>query len=131
MFRQYTNPRKCRQNSCDSSHNTLLHGAERFYPSKSSSTDKNNSNFNAGASQRKPSSFQSSSQTTTFSSVINVKDLPQVTELQLTSSSGKNTMALLLSDTACSKSWVSNDLANRHDLHGGDLKLTVKSINTK
>ena len=129
IFRQCRNPRKCRKDGCNSSNNTLLHGAERVYPSKSPSNN-NNSNSNARASQSKPSSVQSSSKTTTLSSVSNVKGLLQVTELQLMSSSGKNTMALVLCDTACSNSWVSNDLANRLGLHGTALKLTVKSTNT-
>ena len=54
-----------------------------------------------------------------------------MTELQLTSSSGKDTTALVLCDTACSNSWLSNDLANRFGLHGTALKLTVKGINTE
>ena len=48
-----------------------------------------------------------------MSSVTNVKGLLKVTELQLTNSSGKVTTALVLCDTACSNSWVSNDVANR------------------
>ena len=54
-----------------------------------------------------------------------------MTELQLKSSSGKDTTALVLCDTACSNSWVSNDLANRLGLNGTALKLTVKGINTE
>ena len=54
-----------------------------------------------------------------------------MTELQLTSSSGKNTAALVLCDTPCSNSWVSNDLANRLGLHGTAMKLTVKAKNTE
>ena len=54
-----------------------------------------------------------------------------MTELQLTSSSGKDTTALVLCDTACSNSWVSNDLANRLGLHGTRLKIKVKGINTE
>ena len=130
MFRQCPNTRKCRKDSCNSSHNTLLHGVERVYPSKSPSTN-NNSNSNAGASRSKPSSVQSSSKTTTLSSVSSVKSLLQVTELQLKSSSGKDTTALVLCDTACSNYWVSNDLANRLGLHGTALKLSGKSINTE
>ena len=49
----------------------------------------------------------------------------------MTSSSGKDTPVLVLCDTACSNSWVSNDLANRLGLHGTALKLTVKGINTE
>ena len=130
MFRLCPNPRKCRKDGCNSSHNTLLHGAERFYPSKSPSNN-NNRNSNAGADQSKLPCVQSSSQTTTLSSVGNVKGLLQVTELQLKCSSGKDTTALVLCNTACSNSCVSNDLANRLGLHGTALKLTVKGINTE
>ena len=111
MFRQFPNPRKCSKEGCNSSHSTLLHGAQRLCPSKSASTK--NSNSNAGANQSKLSSVQSSSKTTNLSSVSNVKSLLLVTELQLTSSCGKDTTALVLCDTACTNSWVSNDLANR------------------
>ena len=131
-FRQCPNTRNCRKDGCNSSHNTLLHGAERVYPSKSpSNNNNNNSNSNAGANQRKLSSVQLSSKTTTLSSVSNVKGLLQVTELQLKSSSGKDTTALVLCDSACSNSWVSNDLANRLGLHVTALKLTVKGTNTE
>ena len=129
MTRQCPNSRNSWKDGCNRSHNTLLHVAERVYPSKSPS--KNISNSNAGANQSKLSSVQSSSKTTTLSSVSNVKGLLQVTELQLTSSSGKDTTALVLCDTACSNSWVPNDLANRLGLHGTALKLTVKGINTE
>ena len=129
MFRQCPNLRKCRKDGCNNSHITLLHGAERVYPSKSPSN--NNSNSNAGANQSKLSSVQSSSKTTTLSSVSYVKGFLQVTELQLKSSSDKDTTALVLCDTTCSNSWVSNDLANRLGLHGTALKLTVKGINTE
>ena len=130
MFRQCPNPRKGRKDGCNSSHNALLHGAERVYPSKSPSNN-NNSNSNAGAIQSKLPSVQSSSKTTTLSSVSNVNGLLQVTELQLKSFSGKDTTALVLCDTACSNSWVSNDIANRLGLHGTALKLTVKGRNTE
>ena len=130
MFRQCSNPRKCRKDGCNSSHNTLLHGAVRVYPSKSPSNNKN-SISNAGANQSKLPSVQSSSKTTTLSSVSNVKGLLQVTEIQCKSSSGKDSTPLVLCDTACSNSWVSNDLANRLGLHGTALKLTVKGINTE
>ena len=130
MFRQCPNHRKFRKDGCNSSHNTLLHKAEMVYPSESPSNN-NNSNSNSGANQSKRSSVQSSSKATTLSSVSNVKVFLQVTELQLKSSSGKDTTALVLCDTACSNSWVSNDLANRLGLHGTALNLTVKGIHTQ
>ena len=129
LFRKCPKPRKCRKYGCNSSHNTPLHGAERVYPLKSSTT--NNSNSNAGASLSKPFNVQELSKSTTLSSVSNVKGLLQATELQLTSSSGKDTTALVLCDTACIKSWMSNSPAIRLGLHGTALKLTYKGINTK
>ena len=50
MFRQCPKPRKGRKDGCNSSHNTLLQGVERVYPSKSPSN--NNSNSNAGAKKK-------------------------------------------------------------------------------
>ena len=66
-----------------------------------------------------------------MSSVTDVKGLLQVIELQLFSSSGLDTKALVLCDTACSNSWVAGSLADRVGLHGKALKLTVKGINTE
>ena len=39
MFRQCPSPRKCRKDGCISSHNTLLHGAERVFPAKPSTNN--------------------------------------------------------------------------------------------
>ena len=66
-----------------------------------------------------------------MSSVTDVKGLLQVTELQLFNSSGLDTKALVLCDTACSNSCVAGSLADRLGLHGKALKLTVKGINTE
>ena len=71
------------------------------------------------------------SNTSALSSVTNVKGLLQVTELKLTNSTGANNTALVLCDTACSNSWVSDSLANRLGLQGTAIKLTVKVINTE
>ena len=127
MFRQCPSPRKCRKDGCNSSHNTLVHGAERVFPAKSSTTTsilRSRTQVLVGQSTGQ----QQPSQTTTLSSVTDVKGLLQVTELKLTSSSGTSTTALVLCDTACSNSWVSNSLAARL---GTALKLTVKGINTE
>ena len=60
-----------------------------------------------------------------------MEGLLQVTELQLAYSSGKETTVLVLFDTACSHSWVSNSLAKKFGLHATALNLTVKGINTE
>ena len=63
--------------------------------------------------------------------MTDVKGLLQVTELNLTNSSGTNTTAVVLCDTACSNSWVSESFAARLGLKGTALKLTVNGINTE
>ena len=130
-FRQCPQPRKCRAEGCNSSHNTLLHGADRVFPTKQS-TNPNTIQSPGNTGQSKATtSQQPSNKTTTMSSVTDVKGLLQVTELQLVSSSGLDTKALVLCDTACSNSWVAGSLADRLGLHGKALKLTVKGINTE
>ena len=131
MFRQCPSPRKCRKDGCKSSHNTLLHGAERVFPAKPSTNNNINTlKSNTGIS-RSSTGQQQPSKTTTLSSVTDVKVLLQVTKLNLTNSSGTSTTALVLCDTTCSKSWVSDSLAARLGLQGTALKLTVKGINTE
>ena len=131
MFRQCPSPHKCRKDGCNSSHSTLLHGAEKVFPAKPSTNNNINiSKSNTGTS-RPSTGLQQPSKTTTLSYVTDVKGLLQVTELKLTNSSGTSTTALALCDTACSNSWVSDSLAARLGLQGTALKLTVKGINTE
>ena len=131
MFRQCKNPRKCRKDSCTSSHNTLLHGAQRVFPDKTSTNDNiNTSKSNAGTS-RPSTGQQQPGKTTTLSSVTDVKGLLQVTELKLTIYSGTINTALVLCDTACSNFWVFDSLAARLGLQDDTLKLAVKGKNTE
>ena len=130
-FRQCPQTRKCQAEGCKSSHNTLLHGADRVFPTKQS-TNPNTIQPSGNTGQSKATtSQQPSNKTTTMSSVTDVKGLLQVTELQLVNSSGLDTKALVLCDTACINSWVAGSLADRLGLHGKALKLTVKGINTE
>ena len=131
MFRQCPQPRKCRAEGCNSSHNTLLHGADKIFPAKQS-TNPNTIQSSGNTCQSKATtSQQPSNKTTTISSVTDVKGLLQVTELQLFNLSGLDTKALVLCDTACSNSWVTGSLADRLGLHDKALKLLVKGINTE
>ena len=131
MFRHRKSPRKCRKECCNSSHNSLLHGAERVFPAEPSTNNNINSSKSNADTSRPATGQQQRSKTTTLSSVTDVKGLLQVTELKLTNSFGTNTTALVLFNTACSNSWVSNSLADRLGLQGTALKLTVKGINTE
>ena len=90
----------------------------------------NSSRLNAGTS-RPYSGQPQPSQTTILSSVTDDKGLLQVTQLKLTNTSGTSTTALVLSNTACTNSWMSDSLAARLSLQGVALKLTVKGINTE
>ena len=131
MFRQCKSPRKCRKGGCNSSHITILHGTEKVFPAKPSTNKNiNNTNSNTGT-RRQTTGQQQPSRTTTLSSVTDVKGLLQVTELNLTNSSGNNTLALVLCDTACSNSSVSDSVAARLGLQAIALKLTVKVISTE
>ena len=130
-FRQCPQPRKGRAEGCKSSHNTLLHGAVRVFPTKQSTCSNSiQPSGNIGQSKATSSQLQSN-KTTTMSSVTDVKGLLQVTELQLVNSYGLDTMALVFYDTACSNSWVADSLADRLDLHGKALRPTVKGFNTE
>ena len=77
----------------NSSHNTLLHGADRVFPSKLS-TIPNTIQLSDNTGQSKATtSLQPPNKTTTMSSVTYVKGLLQVTELQLVNPSGLDTKA--------------------------------------
>ena len=95
-FRQCPQPKKCRAEGCNSSHNTLLHGVDRvFQPKQSTNPNTIQSSGNTGQSKA-TTSQQPSNKTTTMSSVTDVKGLLQVTELQLVNSSVVDTKALVL-----------------------------------
>ena len=67
MFRQCPSPRKCRKDGCNSSHNTLLHGAERVFPAKPSTNNNiDTSKSNAGTSRPSTGQQQPSKTTTVF-----------------------------------------------------------------
>ena len=103
-FCQCPQPSKCRAEGCNSSHNTLLHGADRVFPTKQS-TNSNTTQPSGNTGQSKATtSQQPTNKTTTMSSVTDFNGLLQVTELHLVNSSGVDTKALVLCDTACSKS---------------------------
>ena len=130
-FRQCPQPRKCRTEGCNSSHNTPLHGADRVFPRKQSTNPNTIQPSGNTGQSRATTSRQPSNKTTTMSSVTDVKGLLQETELHLVNSSGLDTKALVLCDTACSNSWVAGSQADRLGLFGKALKLSVKGFNTE
>ena len=104
---------------------------QKWFSPKEQSTNPNINQSSGNTGQSKATtSQQPSNKTTTVSSVTEGKDLHE-TELQLVNSSGLDSKALVLCDTACSNSWVAGSLANRLGLQGKALKITVKAINTE
>ena len=108
-----------------------MHGADRIFPAKQSTNPNTIQSFGNTGQSKATTSHQPSDKTTTMSSVTDFKGLLQVSELQSVNLSGLDIKALVLCDTACSNSWVAGILADKLDLHGKTLKLTVKGINTE
>ena len=135
-FRTCPNQRKCNHEGCRSTHNILLHGAERIFTASGQ-------NKSADASQPKVNSTKTSttavdnasthgtSSTSGLTSITDVKGLLQVLEVDLEGQSQKCARALVLCDTACSHSWISSELAKRLHLRATPFNLTVNGINTQ
>ena len=130
-FRQCPQPRRCQAEGCNSSHNTLLHGAERVFPTKQSINPNTIQPSNYTGQSKATTTQQPSYMTRTMSSVTDVKGLLQVTELQLFNYSGLDTKALVLCFTTCSTSWVAVSLADRLGWHGKALNITDEVVDNR
>ena len=90
QFRNCPNPRKCKHSGCTSSHNSLLHGADRIFPrnilkkgnkANNAPSTHSSSSVTVGGKNELPSQSSSSS----FPSVSDVKCLLQVKQVELIS----------------------------------------------
>ena len=124
-FRQCPQPRKCTKEGCSSSHNTLLHGADRIFPQKSFGDAKTTQSSKTKVNQK-----QTGSESSGMPSVIDYKGLLQIVEVQLDSLS-ISVKVLALCDTTCSHSWISRSLAHKLRVKGSATKLTVHGINSQ
>ena len=125
-LRQCPQPRKCTKEGCESSHNTFLHGAERIFPKKSEAPNRNKPETSTciGATKTNDHVAESSG----MPSVVDVKGLLQITEVELHSNE-RSERVLALCDSACSHSWISSRLADKLTVKGTPTKLTVHGIN--
>ena len=126
-FRQCPQPRKCNKDGCNSSHNTLLHGAERVFQPKT--TPKSSSNQATGSRNLK-TTVNKAGESSGVCSVTDVKGLLQITEVEVHTST-TSAKVLALCDSACSHSWISEDLATKLNVKGLPTKLTVHGINSQ
>ena len=114
-FRKCPMPRKCTKEGCTSSHNTLLHGAERIFPSQPKPVEQTQSLTKSSVptsepSTQKPQDNNSSLNSVTLASKSDVKGLLQIVKVNLSSSYDSHT-AWALCDSACSHSWMTRKLA--------------------
>ena len=85
-FRQCSQPRKCSNEGCSSSHKNLLHGSERIFPQKTSGAE-NKDNKITSSRSTKVSQKSTGSENSGMPSVSDVKSLLQITEVELKSPS--------------------------------------------
>ena len=126
MFRKCPKPKSCPKPQCKSTHNVLLHGAERFFPTVNQS---GYAPHTTAANPAVQTPFRPTTQNNTCgTSLMNLKGLMPLINLTL-SSNDSETTALVLCDTASSHSCISPELARRLNLTGRKIDLTVNGAN--
>ena len=125
-FRQCSRAKKCPKPECDSTHNVLLHGAERIFPGKE------NSNVSNKAVTNKSKENTNTSTHATVSDVHDIessKGLLPIATLGV-SSDVTSILTLVLCDSASTHSWVSSSLVNRLGLVGEPVNLSISGFNS-
>ena len=132
-FRQCPSPRKCPKENCKSTHNVLLHGAERIFSPRStigtSDVAKPETQGTSKGFVTNESSDQNSASTTMCSTCPSVKGLLQIVEVYLEVNE-RSLRTFALCDSACSHSWIAKDAASKLNVTGPRMKLTVNGINS-
>ena len=106
QFRNCPIPRKCKHSGCTSSHNSLLHGADRIFPrnnlkkgSKANNAPEAQSSLSVAVGCKNELPTQSSS--SSFASVSDVKGLLQVKQIELISPTVEKIKVFALCDPDC------------------------------
>ena len=122
-FRQSSRAKKCPRPECNSSHNVLLHGAERLFPRKENSNVSNK----AGTNQSKENT-----NTSTHAADSDVHDIESSEGLLPigVSSDVTSLLTLVLRDSASTHSWVSSSLVKRLVLSGEPVNLSFSGFNS-
>ena len=121
-FRNCSKARKCPKPDCESTHNVLLHGAEKIFPPK----DTKNSSASGNANTKH---ISTNAAVGDIHSQESTKGLLPVASLAV-SSDATITNALALCDSASTHSWVSGDLVKRFHLVGTPVNLTINGFNS-
>ena len=121
-FRNCRKARKCPKPDCESTHNVLLHGAEKIFPPKDTKSSPASGNANSKHVSTNAAIGDIHSQESN-------KGLLQVASLAVSSDATINN-ALALCDSASTHSWVSADLVKRLHLVGTPVNLTSNGFNS-
>ena len=111
--------RKCPKPDCESTHNVLLHGAEKLFPPRDTK-----GNANTPASGNANTKYVS-----TNAAVSEIHSQESTKDLLPVSSDVTITNALVLCDSASTHSWVSADLVKRLHLVDTSFNLTINGFN--
>ena len=121
-FRNCSKARNCPKPDCESTHNVLLHGAEKIFPPKDTKSSPASGNANAKHVSTNAAVGNIHSQEST-------KGLLPVASLAV-SADATITNALALCDSASTHSWISADLVKRLHLVGAPVNLTINRFNS-
>ena len=135
LFRKCLKARKCTKAGCESTHNVLLHGAEKVFSvrsankelNKSNNASNSNSNSTAPPNRNKPQT--SSSNVAGSLSYKKLTGLLPVLQLKISSHTDVTT-ALIMCDSCCTHSWVSAGLTQRLNLTVQKLDILVNDFNS-
>ena len=131
--RKCSRGRTCGKDNCKLTHNSLLHGADRVFPSKrleqnSPITTSQQTTQNTSVAKPKAASTAHNSTSSRKTSRTGVKGLLQIVELEVFSPT-KAINVFTLCDSRCSHTWISDDLAQKLSLDGKVTSITVNGIN--
>ena len=134
MFRKSPKASKCTKPGCESTHNVLLHSAEKVFSVKSANKELNisnntshsNSNSTAPPNPNKP---QTSSSNVAWSPFYKkLTGLLSVLQLEISSLTNVTTV-LVMCDSCCTHSWFSAGLEQHLNLNGQKLDVLVNGFN--
>ena len=125
-FRQCSRAKKCPKPECDSTHNVLLHGAEKTFPPKENLNVSNK----AGTNKSKENT-----NTSTHAALSDVHDIESSKGLSPIATLGASSdvtslLTLVLCDSASTHSRVSSSLVNRLGLVGEPVNLSISDFNS-
>ena len=123
-FRQCSRAKKWPKPECDSTHNVLLHGAEKLFPWKENSIVSKKAGTNKSKENTKTSTHTAVSD---IQDIESFKGLLPIATLGV-SSDVTSLLTLFLCDSASTHSCVSSSIVNRLGLEGEPINLSISGF---